>query len=375
MQKVLIVTHHYLDGNGGGIYATRAFVNAVSEFSDVTLLYPAKSETGHEHVSSSVRMIPVFDSRRRIRKAFDLFRGRVHRYYGILSEHLKENAYDILVFDTSIVSAGQIQMARKYCSKIVTIHHNFQPDYAMDNTSVWLRWLIVPRIRKYEKEAVLGSDLNICLTETDRQLMYSHYDCSHASRIEVSGIFEYERRRLPEIGASGRNGAFIITGNLSSVQTEKSLKSWISGYYDLLQSVPGFGSLTIAGRNPSAALSELCASRGIRLVDSPADMDEVIRGADFYVCPVDLGGGIKLRVMDGLRNGLPVLSHAVSARGYDHFVDNGILQVYEDRASFRNAVDNLIHCTKDAGWIQRQYYDCFSFDKGLKRVHDIFNSL
>ena len=41
--NVLFITHHYLHGNGGGVFASRAYINVIAEIADhVTLLYPDK---------------------------------------------------------------------------------------------------------------------------------------------------------------------------------------------------------------------------------------------------------------------------------------------------------------------------------------------
>ena len=52
--KVLFVTYHYLHGHGGGIFASRGFINAFAALSDeMTLLYPVKRENGRGPVGES----------------------------------------------------------------------------------------------------------------------------------------------------------------------------------------------------------------------------------------------------------------------------------------------------------------------------------
>lgn len=41
--RILYITHHYLSDNGGGTFASRAYINAFAEIADeMTLLYPVK---------------------------------------------------------------------------------------------------------------------------------------------------------------------------------------------------------------------------------------------------------------------------------------------------------------------------------------------
>ena len=56
--RVLFITHHFLNENGGGSFASRAFINAFAEISDqIILLYPENGKSIEEFVSSKVRYI------------------------------------------------------------------------------------------------------------------------------------------------------------------------------------------------------------------------------------------------------------------------------------------------------------------------------
>lgn len=57
---------------------------------------------------------------------------------------------------------------------------------------------------------------------------------------------------------------------------------------------------------------------------------------------------MKLRVMDGLRNGLPVIAHQVSARGYSAFCETGCLEAFEDKEDFEKVLIKLIEDIKSS---------------------------
>ena len=76
----------------------------------------------------------------------------------------------------------------------------------------------------------------------------------------------------------------------------------------------------------------------ITLIPNPEDMMSIVSGCDIFLCPTRLGGGLKLRVMDGLRAGLPVIAHQVSARGYSEFKKAGMLWSFESPEEFRQAL-------------------------------------
>ncbi len=374
MKRILFITHHYLTGNGGGVFASRAYINAFCELSEsVTLLYPAKNGEAAEGIDQRVKCIPVLYDKPKVFKLLDLFIGRLHRYFRVFEKNLASGEYDTVVFDTSLVTWKNIDLAHSYGAKVITIHHNYQYEYSRDNTKGIVKLLTLFWIKKYEKNAVLKSDLNLTLTNDDRTLLKEHYDPAGASLIEVLGVFEPERRSLPNIKNKITGGHYIITGSLSAMQTYESLKVWIKDYFPILKSQDGFESLTIAGKEPSEKILDLCRKNGITVVANPESMDDVLENADIYICPVSLGGGLKLRIMDGLRFGLPVVSHYISARGYDEFI-NLFLYQYNSLMSFAACLENIHNTDNNPVIIQKMYHDFFSFDSGISRLKCILIS-
>ena len=104
-------------------------------------------------------------------------------------------------------------------------------------------------------------------------------------------------------------------------------------------------------------------------------MAPYVRKAACYICPVDLGGGVKLRVMDGLKNGLPVIAHKVSARGYDQFVVQGCLLPYSDPQSFRQALEQYKHLALKRNDILHTYQRLFTFQAGVDRLRNILAAI
>lgn len=374
--KVLIVTHHYLHGVGGGVFASRAYINAIAEIADsVTLMYPYKMNYDAEDISAKIKKIPVEYNKPQIIKALDVIRGKSHRYYSVFDTVLSSDNYDLVVFDNSKASFKLIDRAHRYGAKVVTIHHNCELEYNRDNCIGVLRPFVMFWTRKYECEAIQKSDLSLTLTKQDKKLLADIYNNSITNNIEVIGVFEYKRRKdyINNVnkGYHGRDIKFIITGTLNSVQTENSLLPWLRTYYPILKDVIPNSNLLIAGKSPSTKIQEACKLLNIELVPSPQSMQPFLDEADVYICPTALGGGLKLRIMDGLKNGLPILTHSVSARGYDPFGELGFLFQYNDEITFRKAVVKIASSSFDKQAIMQTYKNIFSFDSGLDTMKDL----
>ena len=369
--KVLFVTYHYLHGHGGGVFASRGFINAFASLSDeMTLLCPQKGEAQPAGIDPGVRIIPVRGTRSRMTKALSYLVGRIHRFFGLFDKVLASERFDTVVFDSCYVTQGLIGKARRTGCRVITIHHNYQCDYIRANEgfpSIFptLFWTWVS-----ERNAVRKSNLNLTLTAEDKDLLYRHYDSRRRARIEVIGVFEYERKATQIAKKNVEEPVFVITGNLSMRQTELPLLEWLESCYPVLKETIPTATVLVAGKNPSERLAARCKKWGVELIPSPRDMQAVLDRGRYYVCPASEGGGLKLRMMDGLKNGMPVLAHQAAARGYSSFLDRSVF-CYMDAGSFRDALLRMVSMPYDREETIRLYRDAFSFDAGLKRLQEL----
>lgn len=377
--NVLVLTHHYLKGVGGGVFASRAYINALScLFGRVTLLCPAKMEDdiNSYQINSNVQIIPIVSKISILHKIFNYCIGRISRYYNVFESILETANFDLVVFDNSKASSGLIDIAHKYVRSVITIHHNYEYDYVKDNVSGIIKPLLLYWTRKYEYQAIVKSDLNLTLTEYDKKQFYTKYHLSSHIKIINTGSFEYINQSYKKSIFSssriiGNKKKFLITGNLSAKQTYDSLILWFSTYFPILQKECPDYSLTIAGKKPSNDLMDTCRILGITLIPSPVTMADILNEAEIYICPISKGGGIKLRVMDGLKVGLPIVCHEVSARGYEHFVSKGYVIPYHDLSSFDTSIKEVLAKSYNRDEIILEYNKYFSFESGVDRLKEV----
>jgi len=369
--RTLFIEFGYLSGHSGGVYASRTHINLFSALSEkFTLVYPWKEGMAPEKINFEriESLVPVSDSRSRIRKIWDLCRGKVHRFR--LDDSFYDNdKYDIVVFDNSVVSSSLIRKFNKCGIKTITIHHNYQIEYLKGDANKLLLLPLLFWTHIYEKTAVKYSDLNITLTQQDANLLRDHYFKS--ATFDVLGVFEYQNSEFLDVKDDNRGNRFLITGHLQSKQTEDSLIRWVNEYWPILKDIVPNVLLTIAGFNPSNKLSDIIIKAGINLIASPPDMNPILNMADFYICPTDCGGGLKLRIMDGLKAGLPVLTHKVSARGYEKLMESGMVISYDSHKSFKDGILKLTSKKYIKNEVQKIYRANFNYDAGLRRLKEI----
>jgi hypothetical protein len=388
--KSLIFTNHSLDTFSGGNIASISFINSISTFSTKCfLVYPEKNKVLN-FIDKKIIKFGVKNDNNIFKKIINIYLGRINRFHNIYFTIIKQIDPDIIFFDNSRASSSFFNLYKDFKKiKIVTIHHNYEMEYYKDSpVNIFIRFPFMYYMKKAEKEAILNSNLNLVLTDYDLNKLKNKYDIENTSIFYKIGIFESTISQFNNnsfkpnyiLNKNLNKITFIITGNLCAPQTLNSLLPFFNLEFKIIKEIFPFSNLIIAGRNPSLSLIKICKKNNIELIINPTNMDDIIKRADIYICPINLGGGIKLRILDGLKNGLPILSHKIASRGYESFISNNFMFTYTTIYNFKiqllkfkniyNYSDNDLN-----NKIINLYRQEYSFDNGTNRLNNIVMKL
>ncbi len=371
-KRLLFITCHKLDENIGGSNASKGFIRCFAElFDDCSIIYPEIKCTT-PYIPSIYKLIPCHDSRTKLQKGIDMYRGVVGALFKCVKNHLKNYRYDLIVIDHSVTATSLIRTIKATNAKIITIHHNVECDYLRDNGKERPITYRIPYnyfAKKAERDCLQNSAVNLTVTEHDANTFRSWYPDVH---IHNWGIFEY--RNIPDktFAQRPRGLTFVITGSLSFVQSLTPIMDFIHRYWPIILQHYPHAKLLIAGRNPAKELVNECTKQAsITIVPNPEDMAAVVRQADYYICPISAGSGMKLRIYDGLKEGLPILCHEVSVSGYEYIAKAGCLFAYHDESSFSASLNDTLHCTLSRQQVYDSFCKEFSLQTGISRLHNI----
>ncbi len=106
------------------------------------------------------------------------------------------------------------------------------------------------------------------------------------------------------------------------------------------EEVPGTQFLII-GRNPSSQIRKLEKEEGIQVTGTVPDIREYLNLADVFVIPLRLGGGTKLKTMEAVSSGIPIVSTPEGVQGLS-VQDQKHVLVSSDQDSFAENVIKLL---------------------------------
>lgn len=349
--NILYILRHNPWGIGGGCYATKCYLQALTaafpeaQF-DVCLCEEYLKDCPNPKENGNVTFVKVAE-RSKVEKAMALVTGLLHRFDSVARKMLSSKQYDYCIFDHNSIAGPLASLCKELGVKSVVINHNCEYEYYRDNHSKFMRTMFLRHVRNAERNSYLGCDYNIFLTEEDKDLFEHLYGHSESNSI-VTGCFDVNKNQNQNQNINNSQKLrLVISGTIGNVQNMDGIDFFLK---ELLPHVPKDAEVVVAGKNPPADLAsriemlnmqDSCAP--LTLIPNPKDIMTIVCGCDIFVCPTRLGGGLKLRVMDGLKAGLPVIAHQVSARGYSAFKKEGMLWSFENNEDFRTCIHEVIN--------------------------------
>jgi glycosyltransferase involved in cell wall biosynthesis len=118
----------------------------------------------------------------------------------------------------------------------------------------------------------------------------------------------------------------------------------------LIRAAVPAASLSVVGSNPTARVRALAgAGFTVSANVSDAELAAAYGRAKVAVVPLRCGAGVKLKVVEALRAGTPLVTTAVGAQGLPGL--SGVVRVEDDAAAFADAVIALLR--DDLSWENR----------------------
>lgn len=311
--------------------------------------------------------------RGKIARLLSVFSGIMHRHHRMALSLIRKHEYDYCVFDHSDL-AGTLCSHLKANTKSVVIHHNYEPQYFKDNVKSYIyKLLFIRHVRSAEKKAYLKCHYNIFLTKEDEELFRQIYGVPFGKSACI-GIFDLHvsNLTLPNHVYNSKL-VVVITGSLNNVQNTDGIVYFMKELYPLIADKC---KIIIAGKNPTSLIQDITKGyENVELIPNPLHMNDIISRGDIYICPTRLGGGIKVRISDGLRTGLPVIAQSVSARGYGDFISKGFFYPYKTPSEFLEQFNKLNEDIKNKQFTSKDIAQFFqlnnSFTSGMNKLKQL----
>ncbi len=104
----------------------------------------------------------------------------------------------------------------------------------------------------------------------------------------------------------------------------------------------------IVGQQPHARLEPLRNNRGIQITGAVPEIQPYLAEAAVFVIPMRVGGGTRLKALEAMAAGLPIVTTSLGIEGID-VSDGRELLVRDEPAAFADAVATLVRDQRSGG--------------------------
>ncbi|MGB9586576.1 MAG: glycosyltransferase, partial [Armatimonadota bacterium] len=197
------------------------------------------------------------------------------------------------------------------------------------------------RLRTYEINACLEADLVFTVTDKDRNILISNGVDEHKIVSLPIGVHA-EDIELVQLGTSDKK--VTTFGTMSWPPNADSVLYFARLIHPLVIRRKPDSKLLIIGKNPPRSIKALSKKDGtIEVYGYVEDLRSAVQGTAAFVVPLRIGSGMRVKILDAMAMGLPVVTTSVGCEGIELEPGKHAL-VVDDPVEFAEAVVYLLDC-------------------------------
>ena len=168
-------------------------------------------------------------------------------------------------------------------------------------------------LERYERRMCPRFDVNVTMSEDDTSILRSIAPDAAFAVVPNGVDLDYFS---PAAARGGRH--IVFAGRMDQYSNRDGMLHFLGTAWPLLLARYPDATIDIIGSNPPDALRRMAAvDSRIRVHGFVPDVRPYFDGATVALCPVRNGGGTRLKVLDALAQGMPLVSTSVGCEGLD----------------------------------------------------------
>jgi glycosyltransferase involved in cell wall biosynthesis len=198
-------------------------------------------------------------------------------------------------------------------------HHNCESAMAYRRAQRESNWfkrvylrLQADKLARLETSICCKFDVNLAVSDQDAQLLHTNALTAHFHTVE-NGV---DTRYFTPAGVPEQPLSLIFTGSLDWHPNFSGICFWVREVWPRIKSSFPDARLRIAGKNPPQEITRWPETDStISVVANPVDVRPLIAQSAVYICPILEGGGTRLKILDAMAMGKPVVSTTIGCEG------------------------------------------------------------
>jgi glycosyltransferase involved in cell wall biosynthesis len=186
----------------------------------------------------------------------------------------------------------------------------------------------IGRLEKYERQALLAADGILAVSEIDRQFLRQTAPQLQQEITVAPNTIDVSVYASPE-AISGEQGFDLVFTGKMDYRPNVDGVLWFADFVwpRIIRERPQT-TWAIVGQRPAPSIQALRGTQGITVTGSVPDIRPYIAGATVFIMPLRMGSGTRLKLIEGMAAGKPVVSTRLGAEGFP--VQDGVNIILAD---------------------------------------------
>jgi sugar transferase (PEP-CTERM/EpsH1 system associated) len=356
--RVLWLVPYFPDPSFGG--GTRVFnlIKAIASTHDIDLIATDERAraTSHAQLQDLCRTVHVLPRpttsriRKRLLQLRSLFSRRSAQFWllysrsvqDLISQVVSTEKYDFALIEHSFMGCYSVPDNIPQ----VLDQHNVESDI-LRQSSRYERSLVRRlynrlewwKFRNEEYEVCRRAVLTLVTSDSDRKTLEA-WRSGPACEVIPNGVdTDYFSPTLER--SSTETTDILFVGSMHYAPNAEAMLYFVENVWPLIQEQASSTTLTIVGGSPRREVQDLSNRRNISVLGWVPDVRVFLSGAKVVIAPLRIGGGTRLKILEAMAMGKPVVSTSLGCEGLDVRGGEHLL-VADDPEQFANQVICLL---------------------------------
>lgn len=202
------------------------------------------------------------------------------------------------------------------------------------------------KVLRFERQALSEFERTIVVSEADKKYLAGHADTANVRVIPVGIDCDYfAPRPAPSLSATAAPGTelkILFRGVMNFLPNDDAARHFYQDIFPVVKVLAPKSRFVVAGASPSGALTRAAATDPDLIVTGFVnDLRDVMAEAAVVVCPMRIGSGIKIKILESLAMGKAVVATPLACSGLDVETEKHLL-IADSAASFAEQVARLL---------------------------------
>ena len=256
----------------------------------------------------------------------------------------EQRKFDVVQIELSLIARYAAAVRRRNGTKLVLSTHNIESQRFARELQV-ARWSLRRAVLqadqlisgRWEEKAVRRFDGAVAVSAADRQWLERHLDGRPVALVPNGVDTDHFQRRTPR---TANPATIVFTGVMDYPPNEDAVLWFADKVWPLLHQRWPDLVFQIVGTRPTPRVVALAGRAGIEVTGEVPDVRPYVEQALAFVVPLRSGGGTRLKILQAMAIGCPVISTQLGAEGLT-VNDGGDILFAEQPADFVARIQDL----------------------------------